>query len=288
MPARGTNSMSTDAPAAPPRKKRHVWRWVGLAVLLFLAWFCWQLLGPNPPIIVSRETTYITEPLGSDGLPDYKQYLLDKYREGVTPENNAAVLLLQAIGLDEDDEEKEHLAYLASELGLAQIPDEQQTLPTILCDANRQAIADWWNELHGAWGDSDAAITDRDDVIYKVADVAMESPWTSEQIPPLADWLHKHQQQIDLLVEASNRDRWYWPLDADGEESEGDKLLEYTGSFQLAREAGRALEVRAFWDIGEGQSDDAMRDLMAMRRLARLTASQGGVIDNLGFVPKLV
>ena len=42
-------------------------------------------------LIISRATTYITGPLGKDGLPDYKLALKQYLMKGVTPENNAAV-----------------------------------------------------------------------------------------------------------------------------------------------------------------------------------------------------
>ena len=86
--------------AAPPihhRKPRILW-WIVAVILLLLALFAYQLLGPNPPIVVSKQTTYITAPLRPDGLPDYVQYLRDQLREGVTPENNAAVLMWQVMG----------------------------------------------------------------------------------------------------------------------------------------------------------------------------------------------
>ena len=54
--------------------------------------------GEPPDIIISRETTYITEPLAEDGLPDYEAYVWNKYGKGVTPENNAAVPIWRAVG----------------------------------------------------------------------------------------------------------------------------------------------------------------------------------------------
>ena len=47
---------------------------------------------------VSRETTYLTEPLMEDGWPDYIRVANERLSKGVTPENNAAVLLCQASG----------------------------------------------------------------------------------------------------------------------------------------------------------------------------------------------
>ena len=84
----------------PARFKLGCFVWLAIAVGCFVAavvgWVALQTLVPAPPIAVSRQTTYITEPLGPDGLPNYKRYVLEKYRDGATPENNAAVLLWQA------------------------------------------------------------------------------------------------------------------------------------------------------------------------------------------------
>ena len=59
--------------------------------------FLLHLFRTDPPIVVARDTTYITGPLRPDGLPDYEKYVLELYRDGATPDNNAAVLLWQAI-----------------------------------------------------------------------------------------------------------------------------------------------------------------------------------------------
>src|SRR5438046_1013453 len=57
--------------------------------------------GEKPKITISMETTYITEPLRPDGYPDYVAALNQRASEGVTPENNAAVLLQRAFGPSE-------------------------------------------------------------------------------------------------------------------------------------------------------------------------------------------
>ena len=48
-----------------------------------LALFLYQLFGPNPKIIISPQTTFITSPLRPDGLPDYEKYMLNAYRKGI-------------------------------------------------------------------------------------------------------------------------------------------------------------------------------------------------------------
>src|SRR5262245_14343689 len=53
---------------------------------------------PKGKWTVSKETTYVTEPLDKDGYIDYAAALNERLRQGVTPANNANVLLWKAIG----------------------------------------------------------------------------------------------------------------------------------------------------------------------------------------------
>ena len=143
-----------------PHWKRKRLRWLAAAVLLLLAWFCWQLFGPNPPIVVSRETTYITEPLLPSGRPDYRKYVEQKLRDSVTPENNAAVLLWQTMGpgTSGDSLKKDEWDTLQKEL---QIPTAEQSvdyLPQIYCRANRRAIAAWLHQQGRLRGTESAAL----------------------------------------------------------------------------------------------------------------------------------
>ncbi len=53
---------------------------------------------PSRPLVaISARTTYITEPLRTDGYPDYLAALNRLASKGVTLENNAAVLLMQQV-----------------------------------------------------------------------------------------------------------------------------------------------------------------------------------------------
>lgn len=47
---------------------------------------------------ISPETTYVTEPLDKHGYVDYVTALNQRIGRGITPENNANVLIWQAIG----------------------------------------------------------------------------------------------------------------------------------------------------------------------------------------------
>src|SRR5262245_54505864 len=53
---------------------------------------------PVPKLPPSKETTYVSGPLDSEGYIDYETALNERLGQGVTPDKNAAVLLWDAIG----------------------------------------------------------------------------------------------------------------------------------------------------------------------------------------------
>ena len=53
---------------------------------------------PKPRFTISKETTYVTEPVDKHGYINYATALNKRLSKGVTPENNANVLLWRAFG----------------------------------------------------------------------------------------------------------------------------------------------------------------------------------------------
>jgi hypothetical protein len=91
-----------------------------VAILIAFGYYLCVTVGPNPPIVVSKATTHLTKPLGKDGVPDYAAVLLADAMTGVTPETNAAVPLVEALGYEGADwdtvpKEDHKLLYDASE-----------------------------------------------------------------------------------------------------------------------------------------------------------------------------
>ena len=268
--------MSNDIPSTLPRKKLNVMWSLGALLLVLLLLFLFQLFGPNPPIIVSRETTYITEPLRPDGLPDYERYVLDRYRKGVTPENNAAVPLLQV--LFPGQVSPTDLRAIVDELGMEEAAPSRNALEVVVGETNRAAP---WRWLFPRWT-SQKNLLDVDEWAERMTGQAVWRPWTSDQMPPLAKWLDSNKGSLDLILEASRRPRYFAPspiLLNDGQDllvnmvfpQRNNMLIVLT---QSIREACRVLLARAMWHLGEGRPMDALQDLQALHRLSRLL-SQG-------------
>ncbi|MEM1304899.1 MAG: hypothetical protein AAGG46_08375, partial [Planctomycetota bacterium] len=192
------------------RRRRGRWIIVGVVLLMVgvpLGVWLYDLLGPNPPLIISKETTYITAPLDADGLPDYERYLLEQAGKGVTPENNAAVLFWEALGLGTSTElavEPGDDALIADAIGL-ELPTKCRPLDPIKGKKNKERLAAWLSDKLGEEVSPDDARVER------TLDLAIAQPWRREEIPPLAEWVDENREALDLLVEASKRPKWFSP-----------------------------------------------------------------------------
>ncbi|MCH8045343.1 MAG: hypothetical protein IID44_16655 [Planctomycetes bacterium] len=74
------------------------------------------------PFTISKETTGITKPLRPDGYVDYVKALNQAMSKGVTPKNNAAALIVRAIGPQVDGEPIPERFF--KELGIDPLPEK--------------------------------------------------------------------------------------------------------------------------------------------------------------------
>jgi len=202
---------------------------------------------PRPQITISRKTTYILEPLDQDGYVDYLAALNQMGSQGVTPENNAGVLLVRAIGL-RDLEPADRLRFYKL-LGI-EPPAEQGPYLTDLGDFVK-------NERHLPWTKKEEADLDR----------SMHAPWMRRELPIVEEWLKANEKPLELVVGATRRSHCYLPL----VEPAGSGLqaipLPFLGG---SRNAARLLVARAMLHLGDGKIAEAEQDLLACHRLGRL------------------
>ncbi|MCC7474277.1 MAG: hypothetical protein IT425_02680 [Pirellulales bacterium] len=290
--------MSEGVPLLPQRKKPSAYWWLGAATLLLGGLFLYLLFGPNPPIIVSPKTTYVTAPLGPNGLPNFARYYHEKHSQGVTSENNAAMLLFEVFGLR--DSTAEETAAVADTLGVIEIPTQESILPPIYSPEMRRRVAAMMNQrgllkLEGKPA-SEAVIlqllnepslpegSEAELLSYEAEeymDNVMYRPWKESDLPPLADWLHEHQAKIDKLVEASKRPKFYWPPASTDDDETLFAVVSLLPPTQNLRNAARILGPRAMLHLGEGRVDEAWQHILAIHRFGILSSAIRNLVSEL-------
>lgn len=225
-------------------------------------------------VTISKETTYITEPLRPDGYPDYVGYLNRRLSEGITPENNSAVLFWRAVG--PKPIKPELRARFFQMLGIP-VPPEKGDYFIDSAEFKPAFIARLKKEGKAAADQSEA---DFDQQYYGQQTESMRRPWSKEEFPEWAAWLAANEKPLALLVEASKRPRRYDPLIGGDPDHEMVYDLLLFGPY-CTRDVQRALCARAMLRLNEGRVDDAWQDLLATHRLARLVSQGFTLVEQL-------
>ncbi|PQO44988.1 hypothetical protein [Blastopirellula marina] len=238
----------------------------GGGAFLFAGMTGWSSFGPARAVVVSRETTYLEEPLTPDGRVDYLGYILEQRREGVTPENNAAIPII--LETWQGDKSNDQIGRLQQELGIevgvlaAQMPARYG--PELDSQISTWAFKKWpvdTVENHRASFNSYAYVSD-----------ASNYAWQREAVPPLADWIDQQAPHYEHLEEIDQRDKFYWPA--------GSWLLppgerKFAIDNDAENSISAALEtifMRSNMRLGEQDAAGAWRDLQLGWRLTSMYA----------------
>jgi hypothetical protein len=215
---------------------------------------------------VGEETTYVTGPLDKHGYVDYVTALNERLRKEITPENNANVLIWQALGP-------------RPEGGMGMPPEYFQWLGIESPPEQGDYLVSWQNYLKEHLK-GDASI-DRNAFNDRLAR-ASQWPWAAEDEPELVDWLKQSEKPLSLVLDATHRPAYYNPLVPRRTDDWSAGLLgALVPSVQRCRDVGAALLCRAMLRVNEGKVDEAWQDLLACHRLGRQVASGGTVIELL-------
>jgi len=219
--------------------------------------------GGRGKFTVGKTTTLVTGPVEADGHIDYAAALNERLAKGVTPANNAAVLLWKAIG---PHPERTTMPSKFFDLLGAQIPEEGEYYVPLRRYVESQA------------GSGPGAGNASLDKLSRLA----KSPWTSNQHPEISSWLKANEKPLALVIEATARTHYFSPMIPPRNEN-GSKGLINTllPAAQLSRELGAALTVRAMLYLGHGYVDAAWQDLLDCHRLGRLVGRGGTLIEGL-------
>lgn len=218
----------------------------------------------KPSFTVGRDTTRITEPLDTEGYVDYPTALNNQLREGVTPDNNANVLLLLAFGPRPEGAPLAPEFYEA--LGIAPPPETGNYFVKLSDYVQKQLKLDH---------------EDSNRIDNQFAEARIR-PWNASTYPEIAEWILANEKPLALVIEASKRPKYYNPLlptfDKSGRSTLTSCLLP---TVQHCRGVATALTARAMLRLQAGQTDVAWEDLYAAHQLARHIGNGGTLIEAL-------
>lgn len=222
--------------------------------------------GPVAKFPVSKETTYLTEPLDSQGYVDYEAALNAQLGKGIVPEKNAVALLWRALGTKMDHKEPMPAEFFRL-LGIPEPPPKGEYFVDLYPFLKNQPDLD-----------NDEISRIGSDQFY----LASERPWKAKDYPHIAAWLKANEKSLALANHAAKLPEYYYPV-ASRRTKDGSKVLidsRYPG-IGRPRSLAAAWAARAMLAMDEGRMDAAWQDLLGCHRLGRLISRGGDMVSIL-------
>jgi hypothetical protein len=218
----------------------------------------------KPRFTIGKDTTYVTGPRDKDGYIDYVAALNKRLRRGVTPQNNANVLLWKAFGPHPNG---------------AKVPAEFfQWMEVKAPPEKGEYFIDLWQYLKEH---RKVELRKRTKILDDM-DRCTQRPWTPKQYPEIAAWLKANEKPLAVVIEATRRSHYFSPLvPADTNKEMSGLIGALSRGIYQCRQFADVLAARAMLQVGQGRSTDAWQDLLACHRLGRLVARGGILIEAL-------
>jgi hypothetical protein len=248
------------------RRRRRVWKiilGILIALLIGLVYAAWP---GSSTFTVSPETTYVTGPIDKHGYVDYVSALNERLRGNIKPEENANVLIWQALGPHPEGGTMppEYFVWL----GVPEPPEQGEYW------------VGWQKFLKDRLGDE---FLQRSDDLDQRQGRAMKWPWAVNDEPEVADWINRNRDPMALVTNASRRSDYYNPLVPKGRTEDWSPGLweSLLPNVQKCREVAAALVARALLQLKQRRMEQSWIDLLATHRLGRLMQRGGTLIEML-------
>jgi hypothetical protein len=241
----------------PHLPRRRIWRIsiYLISLLLILVAADLILVQVRRNFSLGYDTTRVIGPVMPDGRIDYLSLLDAERSEGVTPENNAAVPFLQAVGRW-GLPGTQPADGITDKLGMPHLPEQGDYLVT------------YYNFLKSK-GDTTTSSNAPD----------LPTTWPVTINPLTAEWVKANDHPLELIIQASKRSRFFIPFDGGNRpEMLVTVLLSHVIPF---RETGRLLLTRAMIRLNNGDIDGFREDVLAVHHLARLLGQAGTAVERV-------
>lgn len=251
------------------RRARRWWPAIPIVIIVLLIYAAWP---GRSTYTVSEQTTLVTDHVDAQGLIDYPTALNERMSKNITPENNAKVLIWQALGPhpERGTMPPEYFKWL----GVAQ-PPEQGEYFVGWNDYFQANLKTPPNDILELFDNH----PDRQQYWDEQVERARKWPWKADDHGAIADWLKQNEKPLALAIEASKRPHYFNPLVSKSQDPKQARLIgSLLPSVQKCRELARALNCRAMTRVADGNFDAAWQDLLACQRLGRLMMRNSGTL----------
>ena len=242
---------------------------------------------PPPGLEISRETTYVTEPITADGEVDFAAAINARMSEGVTPETNAMIGLLEALGPGAVDDERvyellgmeplpeggEYFVSLEEYVKTNPPPEPAEHKPN--SQDNEPSMKD--NMLDQVPETFQATENDPLERAKRALKDFAFSLNTHNKHNWARDYLNANEAALDRIVSASENTHVYYPMLPS---VENDSLLINANMKHLGllRDAATRLSQRAAARLSRGRIEEGWTDLAAVYRLSVLLFNRRGTL----------
>jgi hypothetical protein len=211
-------------------------------------------------IIVGPDTTFFTSPLKPDGSVDYVAVLNEIEGRGVTPENNAACILMRINDQDFDVDRRATTLHL---IGDPVHPGDEITWQNWLGFAHSVPTDDSSNPAH-----------------FDRFERAKVQPWSGADIPDLVEWLGSNAKALDVVEQASRRTRFFLPIVPATGVTSTHLSADWAEGLELRTwlEMRDALCIRSMLRLQQGEIDRALDDLLIEARLGVLLSQSQNLV----------
>lgn len=245
----------------PVRKQSSLYRslWLSLVVLgstglLSTSGIEGNQVALSPEIAPPPRPDPVAPWIDQEGSFDYAAALNAVLGRGVTPQNNAAVLIWQAIGPTPargNPLPVEFFQYLGIPRPVASHEDfiNSDRYFSEVLRLPEKAVQQLQEQLH----------------------LLMSLPWKEREAPELAAWLNRNEKALELIRRATERPHYFTPAYRLNDDGTTISLFNNLFPQGLAmRDVIRALDLRAMRKLGDGDVAGAWQDLLTTYRLCRL------------------
>jgi hypothetical protein len=226
----------------------------------------------SPLVAISPGTTFVTAPVSEDGAIDIVAAINAKYGAGVKAEENAAAILYDVIGPRPEGTRQPDLFF--ERMGVSAPPE------------TGNFFVDLGTHLKQTEGieRNDSRMTQS----FEEQNRAMARPWKKAELARIGGWLDANEASLQLVIDATRRPGYFSPvvlqrteLNSGAPSPERGLLGQLLPGVQATRSLARALVARAMLHLGEGRTEAAWNDLLAVHRLGRLVAQGPTLIEGL-------